>query len=174
MRLRSSAIPSRARGAATGAPNKEQRTRVAAQLQWDGKAITGAINPGPNAVPLTKASLDPDTWQVHLEAEGKEPRRGPCIVIDGKLENIGSARRVLTARGRRAGQKGDFQIDPELTDVSLSPKIGWPKSSVSRCRYLLFSWQMYSVSSPLGAPRNVPRAPSTASCRRRDRRWCAS
>src|SRR5262249_50407839 len=30
------------------------------------------------------------------------------------------------------------------------PKIGWPKSSVSRCRYLLFSWQIYSVSSPFG------------------------
>ena len=29
------------------------------------------------------------------------------------------------------------------------PKIGWPTSSVSRCRYLLFSWQMYSVSSPV-------------------------
>src|SRR4051812_46536866 len=27
------------------------------------------------------------------------------------------------------------------------PKTGWPKSSVSRCRYLLFSWQMYSDSS---------------------------
>jgi hypothetical protein len=29
-----------------------------------------AINPGPNALPLTKASLDPETWQVHLEASG--------------------------------------------------------------------------------------------------------
>ena len=83
-------------------PNKEQRTRVLLQLQWDGKAITGAINPGPNALPLTKASLDPDTWQVYLEARG--------IVIDGRLENIGSARRVLSGAWTQAGQKGDFRL----------------------------------------------------------------
>jgi hypothetical protein len=83
-------------------PNREQRTRVLLQMQWDGKAITGAINPGPNALPLTKASLDPDTWQVHLEARG--------IVIDGRLENIGSARRVLSGIWTQSGQKGDFRL----------------------------------------------------------------
>lgn len=83
-------------------PNKDQRTRVLLQMQWDGKAITGAINPGPNALPLTTASLDPDTWQVHLEAKG--------VVIDGKLENIGSAHRVLSGTWTQAGQKGDFRL----------------------------------------------------------------
>jgi hypothetical protein len=84
------------------APTKEQRTRVLLQMGWDGKAITGEINPGPNALPLTRASLDPDTWQVHLEARG--------IVIDGKLENIGSARRVLSGVWTEGGQKGDFKL----------------------------------------------------------------
>jgi len=63
---------------------------------------TGAINPGPNALPLTTASLDPDTWQVHLEARG--------IVIEGKLENIGSAHRVFSGTWTQAGQKGDFRL----------------------------------------------------------------
>jgi hypothetical protein len=84
-------------------PNKDQRTRVLLQMQWDGKAITGAINPGPNALPLTAASLDPETWQVHLEARGG-------IVIDGKLENIGSAHRTLSGTWTQAGQKGDFRL----------------------------------------------------------------
>ena len=83
-------------------PNKEQRTRVLLELQWNGKEISGAINPGPNALPLTNASLDPDTWQVHLEARG--------VVIDGKLENIGSAHRVLSGTWTQAGQKGDFRL----------------------------------------------------------------
>ena len=83
-------------------PNKDQRNRVLLQMQWDGKAITGAINPGPNALPLTAASLDPETWQVHLEARG--------IVIDGKLENIGSAHRTLTGTWTQAGQKGGFRL----------------------------------------------------------------
>jgi len=82
--------------------NKDQRTRVLLQVQWDGKTITGAINPGPNALPLTKASLDPDTWQVHLEATG--------VVIDGKLENIGSAHRVLSGAWTQGGRKGDFRL----------------------------------------------------------------
>jgi hypothetical protein len=83
-------------------PNKDQRTRVLLQMQWDGKAITGAINPGPNALPLTAASLDPETWQVRLEAKG--------VVIDGKLENIGSAHRALSGTWTQAGRKGDFRL----------------------------------------------------------------
>src|SRR5882672_11698499 len=72
-------------------PNKAQRTRVLLQMQWDGKAITGAINPGPNALTLTKATLDPVTWLVHLEAGRKDSDGKPSqAVIDGKLENIGA------------------------------------------------------------------------------------
>ena len=82
--------------------DKDQRTRVLLQMQWDGKAITGAINPGPNARPLTKASVDPETWQVHLEARD--------IVIDGKLDNLGSAHRVLSGTWTEAGRKGDFKL----------------------------------------------------------------
>ena len=82
--------------------DKDHRTRVLLQMQWDGKTITGAINPGANALPLTAATLDPDTWQVHLEARG--------VVIDGKLENIGSARRVLSGVWTEGGRKGDFRL----------------------------------------------------------------
>src|SRR5262245_13503417 len=52
--------------------SKDKRTHVLLEFQWDGKAITGTINPGPNAVPLQRASLDADTWMVHVEAEGKD------------------------------------------------------------------------------------------------------
>jgi hypothetical protein len=83
-------------------PTRDQRNRVLLQMQWDGKAITGAINPGPNARPLTKATLDPDSWKVHLEAAG--------IIIDGTLENIGSAHRVLSGEWTQAGVKGDFRL----------------------------------------------------------------
>ena len=92
-------------------PNKEQRTRVLLQMQWDGKAITGAINPGPNALPLTKATLDSATWMVHLEAERKEGAAKPSqAVIDGRLENIGAYRRVLSGTWTQNGQKGEFRL----------------------------------------------------------------
>ncbi len=92
-------------------PNREQRNRVLVQMHWDGKAITGAINPGPNALTLTRATLDPDTWTVHLEAEGKDAAGRPVrSVADGKLENIGAYRRVLSGTWTQGGTKGDFRL----------------------------------------------------------------
>jgi hypothetical protein len=83
-------------------PTREARHRVLLELHWDGKAITGTINPGPNAVRLQKASADPSTWAVRLEAEAPGPS-GTTVryLIEGKVENLGSYRRVL---------RGDFRL----------------------------------------------------------------
>ena len=90
---------------------KENRTRILLELHWDGKAITGTINPGPNAVPLQKATLDPSNWGVHLEAEGKDASgKAVRYVVDGKLENIGAYSRVITGTWMEGGRKGDFKI----------------------------------------------------------------
>ena len=90
--------------------DKAQRTRVLLHLDWDGKAITGAINPGPTALPLKVATLNPETWTVHLEAEGKSATGPVKVVIDGKLENIGAYRRVLSGTWTQGGTKGDFRL----------------------------------------------------------------
>jgi hypothetical protein len=91
--------------------NKETRTRVLLELNWDGKTITGTINPGPTAVPLQKASLDTSNWTVRFEAEGKDPA-GQTVryTIEGKLENLGSARRVITGVWTQGSVKGDFRL----------------------------------------------------------------
>ena len=92
-------------------PTKETRNRLLLELNWDGKAITGTINPGPNAVPLQKASLDPSNWTVHFEAEGKDlSGRAVRYVIEGKLENIGAYNRVLSGTWNQGTQKGDFRL----------------------------------------------------------------
>jgi hypothetical protein len=92
-------------------PDKTRRTRVLLQMNWDGKTITGAINPGPNAIPLTRATLDPDSWTVRLEAEGKDAAgRTVRSVIAGKLENIGAYRRVLSGTWTEGSTKGDFRL----------------------------------------------------------------
>jgi hypothetical protein len=91
--------------------NTDRRTRILLELHWDGKAITGTINPGPNAVPIQKASLDADTWLVHLEADGKDASgRSVRYVIDGKLENIGAYQRVLSGTWTEGGTKGNFKV----------------------------------------------------------------
>jgi hypothetical protein len=91
--------------------SKDRRTHIVLEMNWDGKAITGTINPGPKSVPLQKASLDPDTWTVHLEADGKDASGNAVhYAIDGKLENIGAYQRVLSGTWTEGGIKGDFKV----------------------------------------------------------------
>ena len=92
-------------------PTKDNRTRILLELHWDGKAITGTINPGPKAVAIKKAELNPDTWGVHIEGEGKDAA-GAVVryVIDGKLENIGAYERILSGSWTEGGKKGDFRL----------------------------------------------------------------
>ena len=92
-------------------PTKDTRTRLLLELNWDGKAVTGTINPGPNAVPLQKASLDPSNWTVRFEAEAKD-RSGQMIryVVEGKLENLGAYNRVMTGTWSQGSVKGDFRL----------------------------------------------------------------
>ncbi|HUK34589.1 MAG TPA: DUF6152 family protein [Vicinamibacterales bacterium] len=73
---------------------------VTLALEWDGKNITGTINPGPDAARITSVRLDPAMWAIHLEADGKDH-----IVIDGGLSNLGSPSRTLTGTWTEGGAK---------------------------------------------------------------------
>ena len=78
-------------------------------LDWDGKAITGMINPGTDNMPLTKASLEPNGWVVHLEAEGKD-KDGSAVryVIEGKLENLELPNRSINGTWSSNKGRGTF------------------------------------------------------------------
>ncbi len=92
-------------------PAGGQRTRLVLFMKWDSKNITGIINPGPRAIPLASATLDPSKWTVHLEADGKDPAGNPVhIVADGKLDNIGSYNRTLTGAWMQGSAKGEFKL----------------------------------------------------------------
>ena len=95
----------------TWGPTPTHRNDVTVVMDWDGKNITGAINPGPDAVPLTKASLEPKGWVVHFEADGKD-RTGKAVhyVIDGKIENLGLYNRSIIGTWTEGATKGDFKI----------------------------------------------------------------
>jgi hypothetical protein len=90
-------------------PNANTRNRVLLDLNWDGKAATGVINPGaPNAVTLTKVTAEPvvptyDAWTVHMEGPGG-------VIIDGKMVNIGSPNRTMSGTWTQGGVKGDFKL----------------------------------------------------------------
>lgn len=92
-------------------PDAQNRTRVLLELDWDGERISGTIDPGPNAISLTVATLDPETWKVHFEAEGRDGTgRVVRHVIDGTLENIGAYQRFITGTWSEDGTAGTFKV----------------------------------------------------------------
>ena len=86
--------------------SKTNRNQIVIEMDWDGKAVSGAINPGVDAIPFTKAELNHNNWTVHLEAEAK----GVRYVIDGKIQNLGAVNRSIVGTWVQGTQKGDFKI----------------------------------------------------------------
>jgi hypothetical protein len=92
-------------------PNKNDRNPVTIVMDWDGKQITGQINPGPNAIPLLNATLEPKGWLVHFEADAKNAAGQPVhYVVDGKIENLGLYNRSIVGTWSHDNVKGDFRI----------------------------------------------------------------
>jgi hypothetical protein len=77
-------------------PTPAQQTDATFVLKWDGKDITGMINPGLNVIKIQKASLDPNGWTVHFEGDTKDVTGKPVhIVIDGKIERVTNVHRKI-------------------------------------------------------------------------------
>jgi hypothetical protein len=92
-------------------PDKTHRNQVTIIMNWDGKTISGMINPGPDKVLIKTASLDTSKWMFHLEADAKDPNCAvQHFVADGKLDNIGSYNRTVTGTYTYGTTKGDFKI----------------------------------------------------------------
>jgi hypothetical protein len=89
-------------------PNAATRHRVLLQLDWDGKMVTGALNPGAkDMIALTKVTDGPvlptyDAWNVRMEGQG--------VVIEGKVVNLGSYQRTMSGTWTQNGEKGDFRL----------------------------------------------------------------
>jgi hypothetical protein len=96
----------------TWAGNKIHGNDVLLVMTWDGKNITGTINPGTDNLVIKNASLNPDGWLVHLEADAKDKAGQPLTyVIDGKIENLPLANRVVSGTWKDGrGGTGAFRI----------------------------------------------------------------
>ena len=92
--------------------NKAQGNDVLVILNWNGKAITGMINPGTDNMEIKNATLNPDGWQVHLEADLKDKsgKVTNTYVIDGKIENLAFHNRSVVGTWRSQNGKGAFKI----------------------------------------------------------------
>jgi hypothetical protein len=92
-------------------PNATERTRVTLVMNWDGKAVTGMLNPGPDQAPLGAVTLDPATWTVRIEADLKDASGRPThISAEGKLEDLASYHRTLSGTWTQGPTKGTFKL----------------------------------------------------------------
>ena len=94
----------------TYGPDAKTRTDVTLVMDWDGKAVSGIINPGLRAAPLQKTSFDPPTWMFHFESDVKD-RAGTTshVVIDAKIDDVTSVHRTLNGTWSQGPLKGDFK-----------------------------------------------------------------
>ena len=88
------------------------RHRVLLLLEYDGEAVTGVINPGRNSAPLTRASLDPSSWTVVLEATREGEDGNPVrTVIEGRIENVTSpTARSITGTWTEGEIEGELRV----------------------------------------------------------------
>jgi hypothetical protein len=86
------------------------KSMVVIVMKWDGKNVNGMINPGPNVVRFSGPVLEPSDWSVHIEAQSRD---GQPIVIDAKLDDIGSYNRTLTGTWSQAGVAHPFKMARE-------------------------------------------------------------
>ena len=75
-------------------------------MNWDGKAITGIINPGTDNMPIKSATLVPEGWVIRIEAAGKDG----TYSFEGKLENLAMHNRSITGTWKGPKESGKFKI----------------------------------------------------------------
>src|SRR5665213_91618 len=86
-------------------PTTTDVRHVTVALDWDGKNVTGTINPGPNAAQIRSVAVDVATWTVKINATGKDP-----ILVSGRLADIGSANRTMTGTWTEGASTGAFKL----------------------------------------------------------------
>ncbi len=92
-------------------PTADQRNHLTFVLNWDGKNVTGVINPGPNSFPIKSVVLDPVNWTVRIEADAKDPAGNAVpIVAQGTLEDLESYHRTITGTWRQGATQGNFRL----------------------------------------------------------------
>jgi hypothetical protein len=94
----------------TWGPSKMHSNDILIIMSWDGKAITGMINPGTDNIPIKNATLNPEGWLVHIEAETKDKSGPIAYVIDGKIEGLAFHNRSIAGTWKSKTESGPFKI----------------------------------------------------------------
>lgn len=91
--------------------NTQHGNDVLMVMNWDGKSVSGIINPGSDNIKIDKATLDPSGWKVHIEADAKT-KQGAALryVIDGTIQNLQQPNRAIVGTWQSQSGRGKFEI----------------------------------------------------------------
>lgn len=70
-------------------------------LAWDGKRVSGVINPGPKSIQIARAELIPEGWRVKVEAHTAS---GETISFSGVIGKLGAYDRTITGTWTEGGR----------------------------------------------------------------------
>jgi hypothetical protein len=79
-------------------PSARDRNDVALQLNFQGGVLSGVVNPGSNAINLSKAAYEPASGEIKLEADAQGRGRVVHYVIEGKAAGLPVNKRIATVR----------------------------------------------------------------------------
>jgi hypothetical protein len=64
-------------------------------MQWDGKQISGTMNPGRDGADFTGGKLNPEGWKFTV---GFKDAKGANVRFDGAISDLGKYNRVLAGK----------------------------------------------------------------------------
>jgi hypothetical protein len=91
-------------------PSPASRRHITMVMAWDGKTVTGTINPGPDAVPVPAIQLDVVNWTIRFETTAKTAAGTETIAVEGRIEDLGSPHRAVAGTWRQGSAKGSFKL----------------------------------------------------------------
>lgn len=86
--------------------NGSHRTIVLV-MQWDGKQVSGTMNPGRDGADFTGGKLEAEGWKFTV---GFKNAQGTAVKFDGTLSNLGKYNRVLAGKWTEGATTFDIRF----------------------------------------------------------------
>ena len=90
----------------TTAKDGSHRTIVLV-MQWDGKQISGTMNPGRDGADFTGGKLNADGWKFTV---GFKDAKGANVRFEGSISNLGKYNRVLAGKWTEGAESFDIRF----------------------------------------------------------------
>jgi hypothetical protein len=89
--------------------NDKDRNFLTMIMDWDGKAVTGTANPGPDSTPIQNLVLNSSNWTVTIDMPMKD-EKGQLVQFkgEGTIVDLGLQTRSIKGNWTDGTHKGTF------------------------------------------------------------------